>query len=67
MPVHHALRKVIALHPVLMRGTVREIVEGRLSKVAVFQPPVVLQMKADPVTDRPVVVFAFDWVVRGCP
>ena len=42
MPIHDALRKVVALHPVFMRRAVREIIEIGLSKSAVFEPPEVL-------------------------
>jgi hypothetical protein len=42
VPIHHALDKVVALHPILMRRAVREIVERRLSESAVFESPEVL-------------------------
>src|SRR5579864_5155433 len=32
--IHHALREVIALHAVLVRGAVREVVESSLSQCA---------------------------------
>jgi len=42
--VHDALRKVISLHPVLVRRAVGEIIEGRLTQGAVLQLPEVLQV-----------------------
>ena len=62
MPVHHALRKVVALHPVLVCSAVGKEVESGLTQLAVFQLPVVLQPQADVVTDRPIVIFPIDRV-----
>ena len=42
MPVHDALRKVVTLHPVLMRRAVWKVVEIGLSQRAVFESPEVL-------------------------
>ena len=43
--VHHALHKVIALHPVLVCCAVREIKEIlRLSKRVVFQLPIIREL-----------------------
>src|ERR1700722_10858900 len=58
--VHHALHKVIALHPVLVCGSVREVRECRLTQGDVFKLPIVLKMKTDTVANRPVVSFALD-------
>ena len=60
MSVHHALHKVIALHPVLVCGAVSEIEEICLSKRGAIELPIVGQSKAHVVPDRPVVGFAFD-------
>ena len=42
MPVHDALHKVIALHPVFVRRAVWKIVKVRLPERAVFQLPEIL-------------------------
>ena len=55
--IHDALDKIIALHPVLMRGTVREVRERRLTQGDVFEFPVVCQMKTDMVANRPIIGF----------
>ena len=65
MPVHHALRKIITLHPVLVCRTIWEIIESRLPKVAVLQPPIVLQTKPDTITYRPIIILAFHWDGQG--
>lgn len=62
--VHHALDKIIALHAVLMRGSVREIHERCFSKLVVFQLPEILQSASHVEPDGPIVVFAFDWVLQ---
>ena len=59
-PVHHALRKVISLHAILVRGAVREIIESGLAQRAVLQLPIVGQPHPDVVADWPVVVFPLD-------
>lgn len=58
-PIHDALHEIIALHPVLVRSAIREVVEVRGSKRALFQPPVILESPPHLVANRPVVVFAF--------
>ena len=60
MLVHDALHKVIALHPVLVCGSVREVRECGLAQGDVFELPIVLKMKTDTVANRPVVGFALD-------
>ena len=42
VPVHHALHEIVALHAVLVRRAVREIVKIGLPQRAVFEPPEVL-------------------------
>ena len=44
VPIHDALHKIVALHAVLVRGAVREIVERGLTKGTVFKLPEVLQL-----------------------
>jgi hypothetical protein len=58
--VHHALHKVITLHPVLMRGSVREVRERRMTHGDVFELPVVCQMKTAVVANRPIIGFTLD-------
>ena len=58
--VHNALHEIIALHPVLVRGSVRKVSEGRLSEGVVFEHPEVCEMQPNPVADRPVIGLAFD-------
>ena len=41
--VHDALRKVVALHAILVRRAIGEIEEGRLAQRAVLKFPVILQ------------------------
>src|ERR1700761_3024134 len=60
MSVHHALYKVIALHPVLVCGAVSEIEEICLSKRGAIELPIVGQPKAHVISDWPVIGFAFD-------
>ena len=44
MLVHDALRKIVPLHPILVGRAVREIVEGGLTKRAVFELPEIPQL-----------------------
>ena len=60
VPVHHALRKVVALHPILVRSAVGKEIEGGFTQLAVFQFPEVLQPQANVVADRPIVIFPID-------
>ena len=55
--IHDALNEVIALHPVFMRSSVREVRERRLTQGDVFEFPVVCQMKTDMVANRPIIGF----------
>ena len=43
-PVHHALHKIISLHPIFVRGAVGEVREGRLAQRVLFQLPKILQV-----------------------
>ena len=65
--IHDALHKVVALHPVLMRGSVWEVRECCLTQGDVIEFPEVLQMKTDVVADRPVVSFALDLFGKRLP
>src|ERR1700719_3360715 len=60
--IHQAVDEVVALHAVLVRGPVREVREGGLAELVLFELPVVLKIFADIVADRPIVIFALDRV-----
>src|SRR5580698_946516 len=65
--IHDALDKVIALHPVFMRGSIREVGECRLTQGDVFEFPVVCQVKTDMVANRPITGFALDLLGERLP
>ena len=56
MAVHDALHEVVALHAILMRRAVRKVVEGALTKGAVFKFPEILQLQTNVKPNRPVVI-----------
>ena len=58
--VHYALHKVIALHPVFVRGSVRKMSESRLPQGVIFEFPIVRQAETGAVTNGPVVSLSFD-------
>ena len=58
--VHHALYKVVALHPVFVSGPVRKMSESRLPQCVIFEFPVVRQAETGAITNRPVVSLSFD-------
>lgn len=62
MSVHGALDEVVALHPILVRGAVRKVSEGRLAELVIFEPPKILQRFAHLKTNRPVEGSALDWI-----
>ena len=41
--VHQALDEVVALHPVLVRGAICKVREGRLPELVLFQLPEILE------------------------
>ena len=43
MFVHDALYKIIALHPILVCGSVRKVSKGRLAQGDIFELPIVLK------------------------
>ena len=51
LPVHHALHKVIALHPIFVSGPIREMSESRLPQCVIFEFPVVRQAETGAVTN----------------
>ena len=58
--VHHALHEIVALHAILVRGAVREIVKVGLVQRMVFKFPEILKLKANVIPDGPVVVPPLD-------
>ncbi len=56
--VHLAGNEVVALHPVLVRRSVREMRERLLAELVLFQLPEILQILARLEADRPVVILA---------
>ena len=60
LPIHHALYKVVALHPVFVSGPVREMSEGCLPQCVIFEFPVVRQTKTNAIAYGPVVSLPFD-------
>ena len=59
--IHHALHKVVALHPVFVGRAVGEIKKIlRFTKCVVFQLPIIGELQADVIANRPVVGFAID-------
>ena len=59
--IHHALHKVVALHPVFVGRAVREVKEILMfSKSVVFQLPIIRELQAHLIANGPVVVFTFD-------
>jgi hypothetical protein len=65
MRVHDARDKVIALHAIFVRRSVREVRKGRFAQLVVFQFPEIFKVQADAETDRPIVVFVFDGTCQG--
>src|SRR5271154_2197216 len=65
--VHCALDKIIALHPILMRGAVGEMSEGLLTRLVLLQLPEILEIHADLEAHRPVVILAIDRVTQRLP
>src|SRR5580704_14140420 len=65
--VHCALDKIIALHPILMRGAVGEMSEGLLPRLVLFQLPEILEIHSDLEAHRPVVILAIDGVTQRLP
>lgn len=62
--IHHALHKIVALHAVFVGSAFREVIEIGLSEVGLFELPVIAQIAAGVVSDRPIVMFAFDRIIH---
>ncbi len=60
--VHNALHEIIALHAVLVGGSIGEVYEGGLAESVVFQLPKIAEVEAHPIADGPIVVFALDGI-----
>lgn len=60
--IHHALHEIIALHPILVSRSVREVRERGLAQLVLLQFPEALQFLSHVKAYRPVVVLTFDWV-----
>ena len=58
--IHHALHKIVALHAILMRGSIGKVQKICLPESDVFEFPVVLQFLPNVLTNRPVIGFALD-------
>ena len=65
--VHHASDEIIALHAVLVSGSVREIHERLFSELVLFQFPEILQPASHMEADRPIIIFALDWILERLP
>ena len=65
--IDDALRVVIALHAVLVRSAVGEIIEAGLSWSSVLKFPEILKTKVDAIADRPVIVVALDRIGERLP
>src|SRR6516162_994081 len=65
--VHYAHGKIVALHPILVRGAVREIIEVGLAQPAGFELPVVLQVESHLEADGPIVILPFNRVLERPP
>lgn len=58
--VHQALRKIVPLHPVLVRRAVREMCEGHFPRFVLFQFPVIRKHQTCSVANGPVVILSVD-------
>lgn len=59
--VHEALHKIIALHAVLVAGAIREMREGGLAELVVFELPIIGKVVADNKADGPIERLAGRW------
>src|SRR5579864_1183327 len=63
--IHEALNEVVPLHPVLMGRAVREVREGQLAELVIFESPVIGQIQSDMKTYRPIVVLPINGILQG--
>ena len=62
-PIHHALHKVVALHPVFVGRAIRKIKKIlRFTKGVIFQLPIIRELQSQVIANRPVVIFSIDWI-----
>jgi hypothetical protein len=66
-PVHDALNKIVALHPILMSGAVGKMRKTRLTEFVLLELPEILQIETHVKTHRPVVVSARYRVLQRAP
>src|SRR5436190_23101887 len=62
--VHGALDEVVALHSVLMTCAVREVREGCLAQLVLFELPEVFEVQALVKSNRPVVILSFNRILQ---
>src|SRR5579863_654598 len=62
--IHQAVRKIVALHAVLVTGSVRVVHEVRLAELMLFKLPVVREAFADIEADGPVIVLPLNRVLQ---
>ena len=62
--VHGTLYKVVALHPILMRGVVREMSERLLAELMFFELPEILEIHSNVKANWPIVVFTVDGITQ---
>ena len=66
--VHRARDEIISLHPVLVRGAVREVRESRLAELVFLQFPELPEIQPDMEANGPVVILpldrAFGWTAQ---
>ena len=61
--IHHALHKVVALHPVLVGRAIREIKKIlRFTKGVIFQLPIIRELQSQVIANGPIVIFSLDWI-----
>ena len=61
-PVHHALRKIVSLHSILVRRPIRKMRKTQLAQRMLLQLPVIAQRKPHVISNRPIVIFSFNWI-----
>ena len=67
MGVHGALDKIVALHPVLVRGAVGKMRKGLLTGLMLFKFPKIFEVEAHLEAYRPIVVFSLNGIGQRLP
>ena len=65
--VHHTLNEIVSLHPVFVRGAVCKMSEALFAEFVIFELPVIAQILAYVIADRPVVIVALDRTRERAP